>query len=82
MKSIYRNEQSKKAVWKLYDRHMENLDAPYTDLYIDISFGRTHLIECGNLTGKPLLVCQMHSSDGNNRKQYYRGYFDYRTQQY
>lgn len=56
MKSIYRNEQSKKAVWKLYDRQMENLDAPYTDLYIDTSFGRTHLIECGNLTGKPLLV--------------------------
>lgn len=56
MKSIYRNEQSKKAVWNLYDRQMENLDAPYTDLYIDTSFGRTHLIECGNLTGKPLLV--------------------------
>lgn len=56
MKSIYRNEQSKKAVWKLYDRQMENLDVPYTDLYIDTSFGRTHLIECGNLTGKPLLV--------------------------
>lgn len=56
MKSIYRNEQSKKAVWNLYDRQMENLDTPYTDLYIDTSFGRTHLIECGNLTGKPLLV--------------------------
>lgn len=56
MKSIYRNEQSKKAVWKLYDRQMEDLKIPYTDLFIDTSFGKTHVIECGNLRGKPLLV--------------------------
>lgn len=56
MKSIYRNEQSKKAVWKLYDRQMEDLKIPYTDLFIDTSFGKTHVIECGNLQGKPLLV--------------------------
>lgn len=56
MKSIYRNEKSKNAIWVLYDRQMKELKTPYTDLYIDTSFGRTHLIECGNLTGKPLLV--------------------------
>ncbi|WP_271327916.1 alpha/beta hydrolase [Lactococcus muris] len=56
MKSIYRNEQSKKTVWKLYDRQMEDLKIPYTDLFIDTSFGKTHLIECGNLRGEPLLV--------------------------
>lgn len=56
MKSIYRSEESKKAVWALYDRQLEGLNIPYTDLYIDTSFGKTHLIECGNLTGKPLLV--------------------------
>lgn len=56
MKSIYRNEQSKEAVWKLYDRQMEDLKIPYTDLFIDTSFGKTHVIECGNLQGKPLLV--------------------------
>lgn len=33
MKSIYRNEQSKKAVWKLYDRQMEDLKIPYKDLF-------------------------------------------------
>lgn len=56
MKSIYRNEQSKKAVWKLYDRQMEELKIPYRDLFVDTSFGKTHVIECGNMRGKPLLV--------------------------
>lgn len=56
MKSIYRNEQSKRAVWKLYNKQMEDLKIPYTDLFVDTSFGKTHVIECGNLRGKPLLV--------------------------
>lgn len=56
MKSIYRSEQSKKAVLELYDRQLASLKIPYNDLYINTSFGKTHLIECGNLMGKPLLV--------------------------
>lgn len=35
---------------------MERLSVPYQDLYIDTSFGKTHLIETGNLNGEPLLV--------------------------
>ena len=35
MKSIYRNEQSKKAVWLLYDRQMDDLKIPYADLFVD-----------------------------------------------
>lgn len=56
MKSIYLSALSKKAVWELYDRQLEGLKIPYKDFYADTSFGKTHLIECGNLTGKPLLV--------------------------
>lgn len=56
MKSIYRSEKSKNAVLELYDRQMESLKVPYKDLYLETSFGKTHLIECGSLTGKPLLV--------------------------
>lgn len=55
-KSIFRSEKSKKEVLELYDRQMENLKLSYTDLYIDTSFGKTHLIVCGSQTGKPLLV--------------------------
>lgn len=56
MKSIYRNEKSKNAVWELYDRQMEDLKISYRDLYVDTSFGKTHVVECGNLAGKSLLV--------------------------
>lgn len=56
MKSIYRSEKSKSAVLELYGRQMESLKVPYKDLYLETSFGKTHLIECGSLTGKPLLV--------------------------
>lgn len=56
MKSIYRNEQSKKAVWQLYDSQMDDLKIPYADLFVDTSFGKTHIIQCGNLKGNPLLV--------------------------
>lgn len=56
MKSIYRNEKSKKAVLELYDRQIEELHIPYQDLYVDTTFGKTHLIECGKPEGKPLLV--------------------------
>lgn len=55
-KSIYRSEKSKKEVLELYDRQMESLKLLYTDLYIDTSFGKAHLIVCGSQTGKPLLV--------------------------
>ena len=56
MKSIYRNEGSKNAGLELYDRQIRELDIPYKDVYVDTSFGKTHLVECGNLEGKPLLV--------------------------
>ncbi len=56
MKSIYWNETSKKAVWDLYDLMINDLKIEYKDIYIDTSFGNTHLIETGNFYGKPLLV--------------------------
>ncbi|MGN1132402.1 MAG: alpha/beta hydrolase, partial [Ruminococcus sp.] len=56
MKSIYRNEKAKKSVLDLYDKQINELNIPYQDIYVDTSFGKTHLIECGNLNGKPLLV--------------------------
>ena len=56
MKSIYSSVQAKKTVMELYDRQLKNLNIPYTDLYIETSFGKTHLIECGSQSGKPLLI--------------------------
>lgn len=56
MKSIYKNPESKHMIWSLYDQQLEALHIKYTDLYIDSLFGQTHMIECGNLNGPPLLL--------------------------
>ena len=56
MRSIYRSPQAKEAVLTLYDEQMQDLQIPYEDLYVNTSFGRTHVIECGNKDGKSLLV--------------------------
>ncbi|MGN0638627.1 MAG: alpha/beta fold hydrolase [Huintestinicola sp.] len=56
MNSIYRNENAKNAVLELYDRQLEELGITFRDIYVETSFGRTHLIECGDMDKKPLLV--------------------------
>lgn len=56
MKSIYRSDIGKKEILNLYDSQLKRLNIKYNDLYIDTSFGNTHLIETGNFEGKPLLV--------------------------
>lgn len=56
MKTIYKTNESKNATLKLYNAQITKLGYPYIDIYVNTSFGETHLIETGNLNGKPLLV--------------------------
>ncbi|MFA9466289.1 MAG: alpha/beta fold hydrolase [Velocimicrobium sp.] len=56
MKSIYRSEKGRNEIFNLYDSQLKKLTIKYTDLYVNTSFGKTHLIETGNFEGKPLLV--------------------------
>lgn len=56
MKTIYKKSDSKAKVIELYDRQLAMLTVPTKDLFINTSFGRTHLIEVGNPNGKALLV--------------------------
>ncbi len=56
MKTIYKSEQGKKKILELYDTQLQRLTVPYKDIWVDTSFGKTHLIETGNLEGSPLLV--------------------------
>lgn len=56
MKSVYKNESSKKSIIDLYDSQIDKLNIEYKNVFIDTSFGTTHLIETGNLSGKPLLL--------------------------
>lgn len=56
MRSIYKSKSAKAAVIALYDRQVKELNIPYGDIYVQTSFGRTHLIECGDNKKPPLLV--------------------------
>lgn len=56
MNSIYKSEYGKKEIFELYDNQLKKLDMKYNDIYVDTSFGKTHLVEMGNFEGKPLLV--------------------------
>ncbi|QSX07401.1 alpha/beta hydrolase [Sedimentibacter sp. zth1] len=54
--SIYKSQVGKTVSLKLYDEQMIKVGSPFKDIYVDTSFGKTHLIESGNLNGKALLV--------------------------
>lgn len=56
MGSIYKSEKGRKEILSLYDRQLERLSVPLRDIYVDTSFGKTHIVETGNLSGVPLLV--------------------------
>lgn len=56
MKTIYKKADGKGIILKLYDEQLKRLINQYTDLYVDTSFGKTHIIETGNFKGIPLLV--------------------------
>ena len=40
----------------MYDQQLSRLPVPWRDIYVQSSFGKTHVVETGNLHGEPLLV--------------------------
>ena len=54
--SIYRSAEGKEKILSLYDSQLRRLQHPYSDMWLDTSFGKTHLIKTGNAEGVPLLV--------------------------
>lgn len=56
MKGIYKKKESKKKVLELYENQIEKLGILYEDVYVDTSFGKTHIIKTGNKEGRPLLL--------------------------
>ena len=55
MRTIYKSERGKEEILNLYDSQLSRLTIPWKDIYVDTSFGKTHIIETGNMQGKPLL---------------------------
>ena len=56
MKTIYRSINGKEKIINLYDSQLSRLKTPWKDVYVDTAYGKTHIIESGNLLGEPLLV--------------------------
>lgn len=54
--TIYKSEKGKNEILELYDKQLKRLAVPYSDKWVETSFGITHLVETGNLSGIPLLV--------------------------
>lgn len=73
MRSIYKSKSAKAAVIALYDRQVKELNIRYGDIYVQTSFGRTHLLERGDNKKPPLLV--FHG--GNTTSAYNLKYCDF-----
>lgn len=56
MKTIYKSQAGKRAIWSLYDEQLKRLSVPYRERYIQTTFGSTHVIETGSPAGEPLIV--------------------------
>lgn len=54
--SIYRTPKGREESLALYDRQLEKLGISFKDIYVETSFGRSHIVETGNFFGRPLLV--------------------------
>lgn len=55
-KSIYKSEQGKFEILNLYDKQLKKFPIKCSDLWVNTTFGKTHLIVTGNTSGIPLLV--------------------------
>lgn len=56
MSSIYKTPAGRRNTLDLYDAQLRKLERPCSDLYVETSYGKTHLIRTGNPRGTPLLV--------------------------
>ena len=54
--SIYKSEEGKRKILALYDEQLSRPGAEYSDIFVETSFGKTHIVETGNSRGLPLLL--------------------------
>ena len=54
--SIYKSQIGREKSLELYDRQLTKLGSSFSDVYVNTSFWKTHIIETGNDKGVPLLV--------------------------
>ncbi|MCT4580003.1 MAG: alpha/beta hydrolase [Flavobacteriales bacterium] len=56
MASIYKNKEAKEELMRLYDEKLKCLEINYTNIDVDTSFGRTRVVQAGNVNGKKVVM--------------------------
>ncbi len=56
LKSIYKSQEAKEILLKLYDEKLNSIQIEYEDIYIETSFGKTHIIVTGDQAKEPLVL--------------------------
>lgn len=54
--SIYKSQKGREESLALYDRQLSKSGKPFFDIYVETSFGKTHIVEIGNRKENPLLI--------------------------
>lgn len=54
--SIYKTKNGREKSLELYDRQLLKLGKSFSDIYVQTSFGKTHIVKIGNSNEIPLLV--------------------------
>ncbi len=54
--SIYKSQKGRERLLELYDRQLLKSGKSFSDIYVQTSFGKTHIVEIGNSKETPLLV--------------------------
>ncbi len=52
---VYKSAEAEKLLKALYEKHLSEITAPYSEQYVDTRFGETHIVKYGNPDGIPVL---------------------------
>lgn len=62
MKTLFKSEQGKQDILRLYDEKLKELEMEFEFLKVNTSFGETHIIATGNPSNPPMIL--VHGSNG------------------
>ncbi|MED3712330.1 alpha/beta hydrolase [Peribacillus frigoritolerans] len=57
-KTIYKSEEGRRKITQHYENYIKSLAFDVEQIYIDTSFGKTHMLVSGPVEGKPLFILQ------------------------
>ncbi len=62
MESLFKSEAGEREILEEYDRKLGELNITYESIFVETSFGTTHIIKTGSPSSPPLLL--IHGSNG------------------